>query len=32
MAQIEAGWEEITEELGREEQLQAYINTLGVER
>jgi multiple sugar transport system substrate-binding protein len=32
MQQIYDGWEEITEELGREEQLEAYINTLGVER
>ena len=29
MKQIEAGWEEITEELGREEQLEAYRATLG---
>jgi multiple sugar transport system substrate-binding protein len=32
MQQIYDGWEEITEEIGREEQLEAYINTLGVER
>jgi multiple sugar transport system substrate-binding protein len=30
--QIHDGWEEITEELGREEQRQAYIDSLGVER
>ena len=29
MKAIEAGWEEITEELGREEQLKAYRATLG---
>ena len=29
MKQIEAGWEEITDELGREEQLKAYRATLG---
>jgi multiple sugar transport system substrate-binding protein len=29
MKEIEAGWEEITEELGREEQLKAYRATLG---
>jgi multiple sugar transport system substrate-binding protein len=29
MEQIEAGWEEITEELGRDEQLKAYRATLG---
>jgi len=28
--QIYDGWEEITEELGREEQLEAYLGTLGV--
>ena len=32
MQQIYDGWEEITEELGRETQLDAYLNTLGVER
>ncbi len=32
MDQIYAGWEEITEELGREEQLEAYLGTLGVEK
>jgi multiple sugar transport system substrate-binding protein len=30
MQQIYDGWEEITEELGREEQLEAYRSTLGV--
>ena len=30
--QIHNGWEEITEELGREEQLEAYRNSLGVKR
>jgi multiple sugar transport system substrate-binding protein len=30
MQQIYDGWEEITEELGREEQLAAYLATLGV--
>jgi multiple sugar transport system substrate-binding protein len=30
--QIVVGWEEITEELGREAQLDAYLGTLGVER
>jgi multiple sugar transport system substrate-binding protein len=30
--QIHNGWEEITDELGREEQRQAYIDSLGVER
>lgn len=30
MQQIYDGWEEITEELGREEQLEAYRGTLGV--
>ena len=30
--QIYDGWEEITEELGREEQLEAYLGTLGVEK
>jgi multiple sugar transport system substrate-binding protein len=30
MKQIYDGWEEITEELGREEQLEAYRGTLGV--
>jgi multiple sugar transport system substrate-binding protein len=32
MQQIYDGWEEITEELGREEQLEAYRGTLGVVR
>ena len=32
MQQIYDGWEEITEELGREEQLDAYRGTLGVTR
>ncbi len=32
MQQIYDGWEEITEELGREEQLEAYRNSLGVKR
>jgi len=32
MQQIYDGWEEITDELGREAQLEAYVNTLGVER
>jgi multiple sugar transport system substrate-binding protein len=32
MQQIYDGWEEITEELGREEQLAAYRGTLGVEK
>jgi multiple sugar transport system substrate-binding protein len=32
MQQIYDGWEEITEELGREEQLEAYRATLGVEK
>ena len=30
--QIYAGWEEITEELGRDEQLSVYLATLGVEK
>jgi multiple sugar transport system substrate-binding protein len=30
MQQIYDGWEEITEELGREDQLEAYRSTLGV--
>ena len=30
MQQIYDGWEELTEELGREEQLEAYLGTLGV--
>lgn len=30
--QIYTGWEEITEELGRDAQREAYINSLGVER
>jgi multiple sugar transport system substrate-binding protein len=30
--QIHDGWEETTDELGREEQRQAYIDSLGVER
>ena len=29
MERIEEGWEEITEEMGRDEQLSAYRNTLG---
>jgi multiple sugar transport system substrate-binding protein len=32
MQQIYVGWEEITDELGREDQLEAYRNTLGVEK
>ncbi|GFP25274.1 multiple sugar transport system substrate-binding protein, partial [Candidatus Hakubella thermalkaliphila] len=32
MKQIYDGWEEITEELGREAQREAYLNSLGVER
>jgi multiple sugar transport system substrate-binding protein len=32
MQQIYDGWEEITDELGREEQLAAYRGTLGVEK
>ena len=32
MQQIYDGWEEITEEIGREEQLEAYLATLGVEK
>jgi multiple sugar transport system substrate-binding protein len=32
MQQIHDGWEEITEELGREEQLEAYRNSLSVKR
>ncbi|MGH8926616.1 MAG: ABC transporter substrate-binding protein [Acidimicrobiia bacterium] len=32
MQQIEAGWEEITEEQGRDTQLEAYLASLGVER
>lgn len=32
MQQIYDGWEEITEELGREDQLNAYIGSLGIER
>jgi multiple sugar transport system substrate-binding protein len=32
MQQIYDGWEEITEELGRAEQLAAYLGTLGVEK
>jgi len=32
MQQIYDGWEEITEELGREAQLEAYLATLNVER
>jgi multiple sugar transport system substrate-binding protein len=32
MQQIYDGWEEISEELGREEQLEAYRNSLGVKR
>ena len=30
MADIETGWNEITEELGRDEQLEAYKATLGI--
>jgi hypothetical protein len=29
MKEIESGWEEITDELGRKEQLKAYRATLG---
>jgi multiple sugar transport system substrate-binding protein len=32
MQQIYDGWEAITEELGREAQLEAYVGTLGIER
>jgi len=32
MQQIYDGWEEITDELGRADQLEAYLNTLGVEK
>jgi multiple sugar transport system substrate-binding protein len=32
MDQIYTGWEEITDELGREEQLEAYRGTLGVQK
>jgi multiple sugar transport system substrate-binding protein len=32
MQQIYDGWEELTEEIGREEQLEAYRKTLGVTR
>lgn len=32
MKQIYDGWEEITEELGREAQREAYLNSLGVKR
>jgi len=32
MQQIYDGWEELTEELGREEQLEAYRGTLGVKK
>lgn len=32
MQQIYDGWEEITEELGREDQLNAYVGSLGVQR
>jgi multiple sugar transport system substrate-binding protein len=32
MAQIEAGWNEISDAQGRDEQLQAYLASLGVER
>jgi len=32
MKQIYDGWEEITEELGREAQSEAYLNSLGVKR
>jgi multiple sugar transport system substrate-binding protein len=31
MQQIYDGWEEVTEELGREDQMQAYLGTLGAE-
>jgi multiple sugar transport system substrate-binding protein len=30
MADIEQGWNEITEELGSDEQLQAYKATIGI--
>jgi multiple sugar transport system substrate-binding protein len=30
MADIETGWSEITEELGEDEQLEAYKATLGI--
>lgn len=32
MKKIYDGWEEITEELGRQAQLEAYLNTLGVQK
>jgi multiple sugar transport system substrate-binding protein len=32
MQQIYDGWEEITDELGREEQMEAYLSTLGVKK
>lgn len=32
LSQIEAGWQEITDEVGREDQLAAYQASLGVER
>jgi hypothetical protein len=32
MQQIYDGWEEITDELGRDSQLEAYRGTLGVTR
>jgi len=32
MQQIYDGWEEITEELGREDQLKAYLGTLGISK
>jgi multiple sugar transport system substrate-binding protein len=32
LEEITLGWQEITEELGREQQREAYISTLGVER
>lgn len=32
LEEITIGWEEITDELGREQQLEAYISSLGVER
>jgi multiple sugar transport system substrate-binding protein len=32
MQQIYDGWQEITDELGRQDQLDAYRNTLGVKK
>ena len=32
MQQIFDGWQEITDELGRDEQLAAYLGSLGVQR